>query len=388
MGMAASQARLLTITARMHDVEYKAQSIQNAKIQLATQSDQVYKEYIEALDATTLTVTDMNKQTIVANFNNLFGKNAVETGKKYALRNDRGQLVVEADIKEAYDNFKENGGTDPYQFALTMLFGDDSNALSDGELENQEFGIFAQHYSDKSNQSKDEMKAIDDLLSKHGHSIGAGAADKDFFDKYTDAYNAFMDDESISDEDKDKLVELEEAFKASLYKTYASEIFLSCAKFNGEELTEDDFNRDDFNYYVSIFKQIELAGGCESIAEYNGFAGDASSDSDWLQNQIQCGKFTIEMVNEDKKGVVSFASTSPSSDSNISYTTTSTIDKSALAKAEAKYEHDSKDIDQKDKKFDLELSKLETERNALDTEYKSVQKVIQENIERTFGIFS
>ena len=44
MGMAASQARLLTITARMHDVEYKAQSIQNAKIQLSTQSDQVYQE--------------------------------------------------------------------------------------------------------------------------------------------------------------------------------------------------------------------------------------------------------------------------------------------------------------------------------------------------------
>lgn len=74
MGMAASQARLLTITARMHDVEYKAQSIQNAKIQLSTQSDQVYQEYLEALDATTLTVDDINGNTITANFNNLVGK--------------------------------------------------------------------------------------------------------------------------------------------------------------------------------------------------------------------------------------------------------------------------------------------------------------------------
>ena len=46
MGMAASQARLLTITARMHDVEYQAQSIQNAKIQLSTQSDQIYQNYL------------------------------------------------------------------------------------------------------------------------------------------------------------------------------------------------------------------------------------------------------------------------------------------------------------------------------------------------------
>ena len=47
MGMAASQARLLCITARIHDVEYQAQAIQAAKVQLATQSDQVYQEYLE-----------------------------------------------------------------------------------------------------------------------------------------------------------------------------------------------------------------------------------------------------------------------------------------------------------------------------------------------------
>ena len=53
--MSASQARLLTITARLHDVEYQAQSIQNAKIQLATQEDKIQQEYLDALDATTLT---------------------------------------------------------------------------------------------------------------------------------------------------------------------------------------------------------------------------------------------------------------------------------------------------------------------------------------------
>ena len=42
MGLAASQARLLTITARMHDVEYAAQNIMNQKIDLATQEDAAY----------------------------------------------------------------------------------------------------------------------------------------------------------------------------------------------------------------------------------------------------------------------------------------------------------------------------------------------------------
>ena len=36
----------------------------------------------------------------------------------------------------------------------------------------------------------------------------------------------------------------------------------------------------------------------------------------------------------------------------------------------------------------MTLSKLETERTALTTEYGSVKKVIEDNIDRTFGIFS
>ena len=104
---------------------------------------------------------------------------------------------------------------------------------------------------------------------------------------------------------------------------------------------------------------------------------------------IECGKITIDIVNTNNKtGEVSFNGTSPSSDSYLSYTTTTTMDKTALAKAEAEYEHKTKQINQKDKKFDNDLSKLETERTALTTEYDSVKKVISDNIERTFGIFS
>ena len=121
MGMAASQARLLTITARMHDVEYKAQSIQNAKIQLATQSDQVYNDYLEALNASTLTITDVNKNVITANFNNLCGKNAIESGNQYALRDSYNRLIVPDDIEGAYHAFIEEGGDDPYLFAMWMM---------------------------------------------------------------------------------------------------------------------------------------------------------------------------------------------------------------------------------------------------------------------------
>ena len=104
---------------------------------------------------------------------------------------------------------------------------------------------------------------------------------------------------------------------------------------------------------------------------------------------VKSGVITIKNCSiDDYTGVLSMDSVNPSSDSNLNYTETASIDKRALAKAEAKYEHDLKEIDQKDKQYDMTLSKLESERTALTTEYDSVKKVIQDNIERTFGIFS
>lgn len=368
MGMAASQARLLTITARMHDIEYKAQSIQNAKIQLATQSDQVYQEYLEALDATTLTIKDVNGNLIQANFNNIVGMNAVDSGNQYALRASNGNLIVPDDIYEAYQEYK---GFDPYEFALIMVYGDTGNSIDLNNIENIEEEVFAQNEnadSDDVNSMIAIKEKMEKLLTDNGLSVddGPNGLPKDVRKEYD---------------------ELENSYKYKLYKNFADQIYAKAYADEGQ--TEEDFNSTQFEYYANIYKEIVKAGGCIPISDYDGPSGDAANNSDWLLNMIQCGKITIDIVNKDKStGEISFTSTSTASDTYIGETTTTTIDKSALAKAEAEYEHKTKQIDQKDKKFDMDLSKLETERTALTTEYESVKKVISDNIERTFGIFS
>ena len=50
MGLSSSQARLLNLTARMHDIEYKAQNLEAQKLQMANESRQVYTEYENALN--------------------------------------------------------------------------------------------------------------------------------------------------------------------------------------------------------------------------------------------------------------------------------------------------------------------------------------------------
>ena len=52
MGMSSSQARLLSLTSRQHDVEWRAQKLQAEKLQLANDSDRVYNTYLSALNST------------------------------------------------------------------------------------------------------------------------------------------------------------------------------------------------------------------------------------------------------------------------------------------------------------------------------------------------
>ena len=170
-----------------------------------------------------------------------------------------------------------------------------------------------------------------------------------------------------------------------MYTQYAESIFEQAGN------NKNDFDEDDFWYYVNMYKQIEANGrAIVNITDYNGLdgIGNAATDSDWLQEMVKSGRITIDLSTLDNKGNLSFSSTGVSSDSSLEYTTTSTIDKSKLAKAEAEYEHKMKEINQKDKKFDMDLNRLETERTALNKEYDSVKKVIQDNIDKSFGIFS
>ena len=373
MGMAASQARLLTITARLHDVEYQAQSIQNAKTQLATQSDEVYQAYLEALDATTLTVKDYDGNIITANFNNLWGRNAVDTKYQYAIRDDHNRLVVSEDIKQAYDNYKHDKGeadATPYGFAMYMLGGAEDIDLN--ELDNDCDEVYAEISNNK------------DITKTSNYSSIKAAKDK--MDEIIK--NAGGDYNDLNDEDKDKYDKAEKTYYNLMYNNYGEQIYKKNVGLNASD--ESDFNKEDFTYYENIFKQIEAADGCVSITEFDGpMNGDAANDSDWLKNQLESGRFTIEIVETDKKtGEVKLNTTSIATDTYVGTTTTTSIDKKAYAKAEAQYEHDTKLIDAKDKKFDMDLSKLETERTALTTEYDSVKKVVSDNIERTFGIFS
>lgn len=386
--MAASQARLLSITARIHDVEYQAQSIQNAKIQLATQEDQVYQEFLDAQDATTLTINMLNNgqtSTITANFNNLCSKNRVVSadGSQYTIFDERGRIVVEDDVDKCIDSFDN-----AYAFAAYMVAGILPGEIlnSMGEIDN----------TDGSNAFEENiLKAEEDVYNSISNDPQRQGSCKNIIKLHeklqgltgsTDIY----DDHNITEpENREEYEETLNAYRKALYNVAADEILESaCGSVDSSIVVDVEGFNDNmplFKYYVNLFNQIKSnPAGCISIEEFNGPDGDAANNSDWLQDMIKSGQFSIRATlrNGETKDIC------PGSDISLGYTQTTQIDNAAYAKAEAKYEHDLRQLDKKDKAFDTDLSKLETERAALTKEYDSVKTVIKDNIERTFGIFS
>ena len=102
MGLAASQARLLTITARLADNELRSQTINNAKMRLATQSAQASDEYVQALNSAQMmfsnTTVDGLSQSQPLTFNALTQYSPYNN--QYGLVNSAGQILVsEEDAK-------------------------------------------------------------------------------------------------------------------------------------------------------------------------------------------------------------------------------------------------------------------------------------------------
>lgn len=114
MGLAASQARLLSITSRMADNELRSQLINNAKMRLATDSSRASEEYIAALNKTQLMITNYDlrgeKQHVDLNFTNLTMYSPLNN--QYGLVNKSGQLLVSeldtARYETAFQKAKED----------------------------------------------------------------------------------------------------------------------------------------------------------------------------------------------------------------------------------------------------------------------------------------
>ncbi len=106
MGLAASQARLLSITARLSDNELHSQQISNSKVRLADKTQDASQEYIQALNATKLMYTTYDAQgnSSYTQLTPTFLYTYTPLKNQYALQDASGAYYVSAVDAYNYEN--------------------------------------------------------------------------------------------------------------------------------------------------------------------------------------------------------------------------------------------------------------------------------------------
>ncbi len=158
MGMSSSQARLLSLTSRMHDIEYKAQNLEAQKLQMANESDAVYKEYENALNATKVQIKQLNSDGSIyykdATYNLL-----IANGYKVEVNGEKRIPVDQATA----DNFVAAGGSEDYFVALQTGRVTETNQTVDGFKE-----IYtAEQFMNMSTTGKYRLMSNIDLTGKN-----------------------------------------------------------------------------------------------------------------------------------------------------------------------------------------------------------------------------
>lgn len=401
MGLSASQVKLLGITSRMHDIELQAQYIMNEKVSLATQEDAAYEEYNAALDAKKIQVgyaNGISTKYIDATFSNVCGFD--ESGSRrtqYALTDAAtGRMIVEDDVYENYQDYSN----DKYSFAWAMLgfVESEDGTYSDFAWDNDDFSWGNWGKCVGSN-------ATDGDVTSDGHVLSLMTdVEREVYNNHSDdtklsaAYSEY--EEALEGDDFSKQKDALKAFRDILYSnsSWVNEIYdymrLDKSVDKDESIMNqvylsdfpdefDETTQRKFQYYVNLFEGIQQAGGCISASR---FSKEFSNDNDWFNSVVNSGKAILNVYNQSgsKKG---WQETSVATSINENYLKEGQDD-TRIKKAEAKYEHELSQIKRKDAQFDKDLSKLETERNALTKEKESIDKVIEDNIDRTFKIFS
>ena len=398
MGMSASQANLLTLTSRLHDIEYKAQNIESKKIALATQKDELYQTYCDALDKTKIQVAFRNSNGTSSYVDATFSSVCTydeNRQKQYAIRDSQtGKVIVDSEVYNAYT---EGCFSDKYSFAWAMMGMGLSYSYSDVNM-NGAYGQGNQVGSGTNSEGN-----FGSETTEGSENLFMTDAERYAFDKYkaenpsgkvVTAYNNLLETSNNSESTTSEKREALNSFRSELYSN--SEIRNNTYEYMRRDKTAPqepvEYNEDlpenmdiqMFNYYVNLFDEIQANGGCQEIdAQYT--SGDDGAE--WFNNMVTSGRVLIDFFDDNNSAKKEWKETSVATSTNQNYLT-EVSDEKDLKKAEATYEYELDKINKKDTKYDQDLSKLETERTSITTEMDAIKTVRNDNIERTFGIFS
>ena len=375
MGMAAGQASLLSITARLSDNEHNGQALSYSKQRLADETEQVNNDYLAALSATKLTVlTGFNGS--VANYSDISyrlmtGFETVACGRQYVITNAKGEILVTKDQANAFE--AGNGDLNIFLAELGYTQADIDNCTDDEakvkihEAWDKYFTSIGKTFDDV--EHEEGNPAIEYGYTSFGNNtLYSGYATYTYNGK-TQAINY-----EGSTKEQRELYDYAVAITTQFYCNGNYNPAGSTA--NIALQTANDVESGYIDYLKNIFNKMS---SCGYYTEEN--ENDTIKDDQWFEQQLKEGKLFLQYYSATEKD---FVSTTISDDDSIQ----EVEDEREIALVESQYNQQLAALEKKDQQIDLELKKLDTEHNALQTEYESVKSVVDKNVEKSFSMFS
>lgn len=318
MGLSASQARFLQLTARKSNIEYEAQRINFERLQLSDKASLASTKYQDA----------MNNRHMVLSYND-------GTGAK--------EVIVSYSNYKSYMNQQMEGlSTSLEKYYLVSSSG--NKIVVDSEAER-----------DRMIEENTTRTPVSDVLSAQKAQDDANSIKTQIEEAQKNNETTDLTIPTLSQEQQ-KLAKIDLNKVTTVLETDENgneiEYIIDCPFKKEDFLIADDLdNVDNFQkaiqdgvYYFAKFAENSVTGKKELRTEgWDVLGGGAISEQ---------------------------------------------YDKTDDAAAEAEYSATQDKIQAIDKKLELRLDQLESERSAIQTEMDSVKKVVDDNIEKSFNTFS
>ena len=327
MGMSATQARFLQLTARRSNVEYQAQRICFERLQLADQNAAAAKEYNEAI----------SNRKLVYTYNDGEGRNSVDvTYKNYKnYMNQQGEGVVNAAEKVYLVSSSGNKIIVSNEEEMQTMINQNVELVLVSDVEKAKQAA----YSDTPDANDDNNSTSEVVNTEDATAL-----------------NQETDTAETIETEKEKLSDYQKSLALRDFTDW------SITEIDGTQYySKSKFEPSDF-MIVSDLDDVEnfqraITEGIYYFATYN------NDDEGSKFKTLEWATFQGGAVRDE-------------------------YDKSDDAAAEAKYNETLTKNQSTDKKLELELDKLNTERDALTTEIETLKKVIDDDIEQSFKVFS
>lgn len=351
MGMAASQARYLGLTARRNNNEFQAQQVTQEKTMLAMQTDNVAMNYTKGLSNRQLLFVQMDASSnsstqkrltydIITNSNPFSGLNM-------RIVDTSGSIVVPKNQNEDID-LKEQAAIDAY-----------TNAVNNR--------CFTQTETDANGSTTETILNGQNYISKYL----SGTTSNPILDKDGNAINVDTFKEQV------KLLDAPSFSEFWRNNEYSSPD-LSVTNPNTQDrlYTEDDSAAQ--SAFETEMEKVDILRNTRFCAD------EGCKNPEYLEKKLRSGEWTLEKLNPDLGSTRGeWITATWQSEALISDGLNGEDD----AAAEAEYTQKSTFYKNQDKMLELKLKQLDTEHNAIQTEMDSVKKVIEKNVESSFKIF-